>query len=111
MESSVSLLSHGTSKADAIEVEKVALWPVNFYVIDITNGFNLCKKAADSWCKVSQAFIKHFGVPFKASTYYNNKKVWDLEVNQALHERFTGYGHTETGRWTTFMKKVQQPAK
>jgi hypothetical protein len=92
-------------------VEKVALWPVDFYVIDIANGFNLCKKAADSRRKVSQAFIKHFGVPFKASTYYDNKKVWDLEANRALRERFTGYGRTGKGRWTAFMKKAQRPAK
>lgn len=83
-ESSGSLLSHGTSKSDAIEVEKVAIWPVDFYVIDIANRFNLCKKAADSRRKVSQVFIKHFSVPFKASTYYDNRKVWDLEVNRAL---------------------------
>ncbi|KAG1902948.1 uncharacterized protein F5891DRAFT_1186089 [Suillus fuscotomentosus] len=110
-ESSGSLLSHGTSKADAIKVEKVAIWPVDFYVIDIANRFNLCKKAADSRHKVSQVFIKHFGVPFKASMYYDNRKVWDLEVNRALRERFTDYGHTEKGCWTTFMKKAQQPAK
>ncbi|KAG2125819.1 hypothetical protein DEU56DRAFT_916320 [Suillus clintonianus] len=110
-ESSGSLLSRGTSKADAIEVEKVAIWPVDFYVIDIANGFNLCKKAADSRRKVSQVFINHFGVPFKASTYYDNRKVWDLEVNRALRERFTNYGRTEKGRWTAFMKKAQRPAK
>ncbi|KAG2037614.1 hypothetical protein BDR03DRAFT_1010659 [Suillus americanus] len=110
-ESSGNLLSYGTLKADAIEVEEVAIWPVDFYVINIANGFNLCKKAADSRHKVSQVFIKHFGMPFKASTYYNNRKVSDLEVNRVLRERFTDYGHTEKGRWTAFMKKAQWPAK
>jgi len=84
---------------------------VDFYVVDVANGFNMCKGAANCRRSVPEAFVKHFGVPFKASTYYDNRKVWDLEVNRALRDHFIAYGRMEKGQWTAFMKKAQWPTK
>ncbi|KAG2146624.1 hypothetical protein DEU56DRAFT_753533 [Suillus clintonianus] len=80
-ESSGSVLSHGRSKSSAIEVEKVSVWPADFYVVGIADGFNACKRAAESQCSIAAAFVRHFGVPFRASTYYDNRRLWELGTN------------------------------
>ncbi|KAG1726064.1 uncharacterized protein EDB91DRAFT_1254484 [Suillus paluster] len=110
-EDSGSLLSHRSSSHDAIIVEKVTIWPVDFYVVDISRGFNACQRAVDGRRSVADAFIGHFGVPFKALTFYDNRKVWDFEPNTSLHQHFIDYGRTEKGSWTSFMKKARQPRK
>ncbi|KAG1788960.1 uncharacterized protein HD556DRAFT_1538510 [Suillus plorans] len=110
-EDSGSLLSRGSSSHDAIVVEKVAIWPVDFYVVDISRGFNACQRAVDGRHSVADAFVGHFGVPFKASTFYDNRKVWDFKPNTSLRQRYIDYGRTEKGSWTSFMKKAKRPHK
>ncbi|KAG0700380.1 hypothetical protein DFH29DRAFT_1080705 [Suillus ampliporus] len=110
-EDSGSLLSRRSSSYDAIVVEKVVIWPVDFYVVDISRGFNACQRAVDGRRSVADAFVGHFGVPFKASTFYDNRKVWDFQPNASLRQRFIDYGRTEKGSWTSFMKKAKRPRK
>jgi hypothetical protein len=110
-EDSGSLLSRGSSSSDAIVVEKVVIWPVDFYVVDVSRGFNACQRAVDGRRSVADAFTGHFGVPFKASTFYDNRKVWDFHPNASLRQRFIDYGRTEKGSWTSFMKKAKRPRK
>ncbi|KAG1727915.1 hypothetical protein EDD22DRAFT_961155 [Suillus occidentalis] len=110
-EDSGSLLSRGSSSHDAIIVEKVVIWPVDFYVVDISQGFNACQRAVDGRRSVADAFTGHFGVPFKASTFYDNRKVWDFHPNASLRQCFIDYGRMEKGSWTSFMKKAKRPRK
>jgi hypothetical protein len=110
-EDSGSLLSCRSSSHDAIIVKKVVIWPVDFYVVDISWGFNTCQRAVDGWRSVADAFTGHFGVPFKALTFYDNHKVWDFHPNASLHQCFIDYGRMEKGSWTSFMKKVKWPCK
>ncbi|KAG2095666.1 uncharacterized protein F5147DRAFT_778570 [Suillus discolor] len=110
-ESAGSLLSHGTSQANAIEVEKVSIWPTDFYIVDIADGFAMCRMAAMGRRSMADVFAGHFGVPFKASTFYDNQKVWQFSANHGLCERFIEYGRTEKGSWSAFMKKARRPPK
>lgn len=107
-ESSGSVLSHGRSKSSAIEVEKVSVWPADFYVVDIADGFNACKRAAESQCSIADAFVGHFGVPFRASTYYDNRRLWELGANRVLRAQFISYGRVDEGRWAAFVEKAER---
>jgi hypothetical protein len=102
-----SVLAHGGSKSDAIEVEKVSIWPADFYVVDIADGFNACKRAADSQRSIADAFVRHFGVPFRASTYYKNRRMWELGANRVLCAQFISYGRVDEGRWAAFVERAE----
>lgn len=110
-EDSGSLLSHGSSSHNGIIVEKVVIWPVDFYVVDVSRGFNACQRAVDGRRSMADAFTGYFGVLFRASTFYNNCKVWDFHPNALLRQCFIEYGRMEKGSWTSFMKKAKRPRK
>ncbi|KAH7926698.1 hypothetical protein BV22DRAFT_1127940 [Leucogyrophana mollusca] len=109
-ESSGSLLSRGGSRNKPIEVENVIHWPVDFYAVDVGQGFVKCRLAAEAHRSVPEAFAKHFGVPFKSTTFYDNRRVWDWNANKALKKRFVQYGRTRKGLWSAFMKVAERPS-
>ncbi|KAI9567555.1 hypothetical protein HD554DRAFT_2329182 [Boletus coccyginus] len=83
-----NLLMHGDSQENAIDVEEVHLWPADFYVCEIAEGFEHCTVAVAAHKGVGKVFWQYFGLAkFILSTYYDNQCVWDHLPNLALQER------------------------
>ncbi|KAF8834058.1 hypothetical protein BDN67DRAFT_1016908 [Paxillus ammoniavirescens] len=112
-ESSGSLLSHGGSKDNAIEVEKVHTWPIDFYTCNINDCFKQCKIVArsNSSKSVASVFREFFGTPFISSTFYDNRRIWDYDGNRTLCERCINYGRHDKGTWSAFMVKAKRPPR
>ncbi|KAI9464726.1 hypothetical protein HD554DRAFT_2175061 [Boletus coccyginus] len=65
-----NLLMHGDSQENAIDVEEVRLWPADFYVCGIAEGFKRCTVAAAAHKGVGKVFQQYFGLAkFIPSTY------------------------------------------
>ncbi|KAI9450863.1 hypothetical protein HD554DRAFT_2180552 [Boletus coccyginus] len=68
-----NLLMHGDSQENAIDVEEVRLWPADFYVYEIAEGFEHCTVAVAAYKGIGKVFQQYFGLAkFIPSTYYDN---------------------------------------
>lgn len=94
---------------DDSEDGAVPVWPSEFYVIDIVRGFKACDQARREGKSVGEAFTLFFNVPFKSSTYYDNRGRWDA-ASQTTCDKFVAAGRTPEGRWNLF-KKATRVAK
>ena len=45
-----------------------------------------------------------FHVKFVRSTFYDHHRHW-LSTSSSMHQRYIRYGHTERGRWSTFLRQ------
>lgn len=106
-----NLLTHGHSKENAIEVENVRHWPVDFYVSEIAEGFEQCSKAAATHRGVGKVFQRFFGVKFTSSTFYDNRRVWEHPPNLALRRRLIAQGRHKDATWVAFMAKAERPPR
>jgi hypothetical protein len=91
--------------------EDTVKWPRDFYAVDIVHAFDKCEAASrNSKKKVAATFEKHFGVPFKKSTYYLNRERW-FKAPQASRDKALAAGRTRDGLWTAFLddSKVRHP--
>lgn len=48
---------------------------------------------------VPQRFVRHFKLPFKASTFYDARTIWN-EVDKEVADVFEAAGRTGQGRWS-----------
>lgn len=85
----------------------VLVWPSDFYVIDIVRGFKSCDQARREGKSVGEAFTLFFDVPFKSSTYYDNRGRWDHAAPQATCDQFVAAGRTSEGQWNQFKKATR----
>jgi hypothetical protein len=114
-ESSVSLSTPSTPRSSPDETEDntdnpLPTWPTEFYVVDIIQGFEKCEEARRGRRSVRQAFIKHFKVPFRRTTYYNHRQHWD-KASAALRDKSLRAKCTTAGLWTTFIERSRAEAK
>ncbi|KAF8421739.1 hypothetical protein L210DRAFT_3510134 [Boletus edulis BED1] len=107
-----SLLLQGTSWDDVIEVESVRLWPVDFYICEIAEGFERCAEAAATHKGVGRMFRRVFGLnKFIPSTFYDNRRVWDYPCNLELRQRLQALGHHKDATWAAFMSEAERPPR
>ncbi|KAJ7586783.1 hypothetical protein C8J56DRAFT_891653 [Mycena floridula] len=70
--------SHASSipskPALTIRPHRQAVWPADFFVVDIVNSFAKFHDPAES--TTAELFIQFFRKPFKSSTFYENRKRW-----------------------------------
>lgn len=62
------VLARGGSKSNAVEVEKVSIWLANFYIVNIADGFIVCKRAEDSQHSIAGTLVCHSGHPHSMTT-------------------------------------------
>jgi hypothetical protein len=95
----------GQSKDDAIDVDEVT-WPGDFYVVDVVKGFDLCDQARRSRGPIAETFTAVFGVPFRSTTYYKNRKQWG-DASQTVRDKSLAAGRTLRGTWGVFMSRTK----
>jgi hypothetical protein len=83
--------------------EPVSSWPADFFVVDIVAAFSACDKARRSDSGVGETFTNLFGLPFRRTTYYENRKRWD-DAHQSLRDKSLAAGKTPEGQWSVFLK-------
>jgi hypothetical protein len=106
-----NLLSRGESWDNAIEVENVRHWPIDFYVSEVAEGFQCCSNAAATHRGVTTAFECFFGVPFVSSTFYDNRRIWEYLPNYILCQCLTSLGQHEDATWVAFMARAARPPR
>lgn len=111
--SASSSTPHSSTTGIEIEDESddpLPAWPTEFYVVDIVQGFEKCEEARRGRRSVEQAFVKHFKVPFRSTTFYNHRRHWEKASaavrDEALHAR-----RTSAGLWTTFLDHSRAEAR
>jgi hypothetical protein len=72
-------------------------------VVDVVAAFSACDKARRSDSGVGETFTNLFGLPFRCTTYYENRKRWD-DVHQSLRDKSLAAGKTPEGQWSVFLK-------
>jgi hypothetical protein len=82
---------------------------MEFYVVDIVRGFEKCEEARRGRRSVGQAFLKHFKVPFRSTTYYNHRRHWD-KASMALRDEALRASRTSAGLWSTFLDRSRAEA-
>jgi hypothetical protein len=79
------------------------IWPSDFYVVDIVQGFKKCEAARRSRTSVEEAFFKCFKVPFRSTTFYNHRRHWE-NASQACRDEALRGGRSSAGSWKAFLK-------
>jgi hypothetical protein len=88
---------------DPIVVDNDApIWPAEYYVCDIVRGFDECDKARRAGKNVGLTFEALFEVPFRSTTFYDNRKRWE-SAPQTVRDKAYAAGRTPKGLWTAFM--------
>ncbi|KJA22379.1 hypothetical protein HYPSUDRAFT_202183 [Hypholoma sublateritium FD-334 SS-4] len=98
------LLSGSSAQVPALS----KTWPGDFHVVDIVSCFKESADASKSGKKVKDIFERHFPVPFKRSTFYENRGRWDHAPLQAKQQALDA-GCTSAGLWSTFMGTNRAP--
>ena len=80
------------------------VWPFNFYADEMDIGFKKCRLESNKHWPVERVFSDYFYVKFTRLTFYDHRRHW-MGVSQSVRERYIGYGHTEHGRWSTFLRQ------
>ncbi|KAG6373071.1 hypothetical protein JVT61DRAFT_7132 [Boletus reticuloceps] len=80
------------------------VWPFDFYANKMDIGFKRCRLESNKQQPVEKVFLDQFHVKFVRSTYYDHRRHW-MSVSQSVCERYIGYGQTERGRWSTFIRQ------
>jgi hypothetical protein len=81
----------------------VTIWPRDFYVMDVVDGFEKCDEACRARINVAKTFTAIFGVPFRRTTFYAHRNLW-LEVSQRCRDKFLAARRTPAGLWTAFVE-------
>jgi hypothetical protein len=95
----------GLTANHAIVVDD-AVWPADFYVVDIVDGFGQCDRARRLRQPIAKAFQAIFGVIFRSTTFYENRRRWE-SATQASRDESIAAGRTPEGSWTVFIKRNQ----
>ena len=93
------------SESDSAD-SSAAVWPRGFYTLDVVKCFEACE--ANPTQPAESIFQKFFNVPFRRSTFYENKKRWQL-APQAAKDAALAAGHSTAGLWAKFA--AANPAK
>ncbi|KAJ7587482.1 hypothetical protein C8J56DRAFT_1050696 [Mycena floridula] len=102
-QSSQSQASSIPSKpALTIRPHRQAVWPADFFVVDIINSFAKFHDPAES--TTAELFTQFFRKPFKSSTFYENRKRWQI-ANQTARNEAVAAGQTMESLWSVFSKK------
>jgi len=80
------------------------IWPFDFYADEMDTGFKKCRLESNKHRPVERVFLDYFHVKFIRSTFYDHHRHW-MGVSQSVREQYIGYGHTERGRWSTFLRQ------
>ena len=80
------------------------VWPFDFYADKMDIGFKKCHLESNKQQPVERVFLDYFHVKFIRSTFYNHHHHW-MGVSQSVHEQYIGYGHTECGHWSAFLRQ------
>jgi len=99
-----SLSPDGTDKSS--DDSPLPAWPADLYVVDIVQGFEKCEEACRGRRSVEKAFVRHFKVPFRHTTFYNHPRHWDNTLAAIRNEALRA-GHTSAGLWTTFLDRAR----
>ena len=78
------------------------VWPFNFYMRKMDPGFKWCRIKLNRQHPVEKVFQDCPHTKFIKSTFYNHHHHW-MTISLSVCEQYTGYGHTECGRWSTFL--------
>ena len=104
--------SHPTAGSEAAvvhsagryDIKNQRIWPFDFYATEMDLGFKRCCEESNRQRPVEQVFSKHFGAKFVKSTFYDHRRHW-MSVASSVRGHYIDYGHTEQGRWATFLRK------
>lgn len=80
------------------------IWPFDFYADEMDIGFKKCRLESNKHRPVQKVFQDHFHVKFVRSTFYDHRRHW-MSVSSFVRQRYIGFGHTERGRWSTFLRQ------
>ncbi|KAG6375795.1 hypothetical protein JVT61DRAFT_2648 [Boletus reticuloceps] len=80
------------------------IWPFDFYADEMEVGFRKCRLESNKQRPVDQVFQAHFHVKFTKSTFYDHRRHW-MSMSETVRAQYIGYGHTERGRWTAFLRQ------
>ena len=80
--------------------------PMDFYVMDIVQGFEKCEEACRGRRSVEKAFVKCFKMPFRHTTFYNHRRHWNKAL-AAIRDEALRAGRTSAGLWTTFLDHIR----
>ena len=105
--STACVRSHGQSHENAINVEDVRLWPMDFHVCDVAQFIRLTRLPSHHQ-RLRRMFEEYFGIPFCPQTFRKTREVWECRANRNLHEHFIDYRRSERGLWSTFMTEAKQ---
>lgn len=85
------------------------VWPRDFYVVEVAAVFSHCQLAKARKTTVAALFRERVdGTPFTRQTFYSHRERWN-DAPASLRERYLGYGFTERGLWSAFMKEARDP--
>ncbi|KAG0694636.1 hypothetical protein DFH29DRAFT_1006155 [Suillus ampliporus] len=99
--------SHSSTPSDAIDLDDVKVWPADFHVIDVVEGFRCCEIARKSRrVSVQKAFESYFGVPFKKTTFHEHRTCW-FKAPQALCDKYLEAHRMDRGLWLAFMHEYR----
>ncbi|KAG2125807.1 hypothetical protein DEU56DRAFT_983117 [Suillus clintonianus] len=99
--------SHGSTPSDAIDLDDVKVWPADFHVVNVVEGFRRCEIARKSRrVSVQKAFESYFGVPFKKTTFHEHRTRW-FKAPQALCDKYLEARRTDRGLWSAFMREYR----
>ena len=91
---------HASSAAQS----HTCVWPSDFYVDEMDAGFTKCALESNRQRLVEEVFQSHFHAKFIKSTFYNHCRHW-MSVKEHVQRCYIGYGHTERGHWSTFLRQ------
>ncbi|KAG2029257.1 hypothetical protein BDR03DRAFT_1018652, partial [Suillus americanus] len=99
--------SHGSTPSDAIDLDDIKVWPADFHVVNVVEGFRRCEIARKSRrVSVQKAFESYFGVPFKKTTFHEHRTRW-FKAPQALCDKYLEARRTDRGLWSAFMREYR----
>lgn len=103
---SLSWEEHGDTLSDAINVDEIKAWPTDFSVTEVVEGFGICELAKRlKKSTVKAAFEAHFHLPFRKSTFHDNRARW-FHAPQTLRDKYTWSG-AKPALWPTFLAKYR----
>ncbi|KAG1736456.1 uncharacterized protein EDB91DRAFT_1250080 [Suillus paluster] len=103
---SLSWEEHGDTLSDAINIDEIKAWPTDFSIVEVVKGFGICELA--KWLKkstVKVAFEAHFHLPFKKSTFHDNRARW-FRAPQTLHDKYMR-SSAKPALWPVFLTKYR----
>jgi hypothetical protein len=91
------------------EVAVLKIWLMEFYAVDIVEGFKFISEMAALGSIIEDAFgIQFEGIPYVKTTYNDHLCQW-THAGQSAKDKALAADHTSAGLWLKFMAENPAP--